>query len=401
MRRLPLLAIALVLVGFNLRIAVASVPPLLTDLERALGMSPTVAGLLTSLPVLCFGLLAVAAAPLGRRFGGETVLVVALVPLCVGTALRAAGSTGALFAGTIFAGAGIAVANVMVPAVIKARFPQRVGVLMGLYTAALGVGAALAGGLAVPFERAFGWQGSLAIWTLPALAAAALVVVAVARDHGRHAAAIRGGVGEARPLLRSRLAWQLTVLFGTQAAVFYSALTWLPSILRAHGFSDSAAGALLSVFMLGGVPAALVAPMLATRVRDQRPVVAVFCGLEITAIAGLIVAPGAAVLWVTIFAAGQGGAFPLSLTLMVMRSPDARRAAELAGMAQAIGYGMAALGPLIAGALHAATGGWTATLLFMLLLGVPMTVAGLGAGRPGGLVSEDAARRADLAATAP
>ena len=398
MRKAPLLAIALVLVGFNLRIAVASVPPLLTELERELGMSATVAGLLTSVPLVCFGVLALAAAPLGRRLGGEWALVVALVPLCVGTALRAAGSTGALFAGTVLAGAGIAVANVIVPAVIKARYPRQVGVLMGLYTAALGIGAAVGGGLAVPAGRAFGWRGSLAVWTLPALTAVALVLLAIALDRG-HVAAFRGGAGDARGLLRSRLAWQLTILFGTQAAIFYSGLTWLPSILRAHGFSSSSAGVLLSVYALGGVPAAFVAPVLATRTRDQRPLVVVFCGLELLAAAGLLLAPSAAVLWVAVFAVGQGGAFPLTLTLIVLRSPDARRAAEVSGMAQAIGYCIAALGPLVLGVLHAATGGWTAPLVFLLLLGVPMTVAGLGAARPGLLV-EAAPPRADFA-TAP
>jgi len=397
-RRASLLAVALVLVGFNLRIAVASVPPLLTELERELGMSATVAGLLTSVPLVCFGVLAVAAAPLGRRLGGEWALVAALVPLCLGTALRAAGSTGALFTGTVLAGAGVAVANVIVPAVIKARYPHRVGVLMGLYTAALGIGAAVGGGLAVPAERAFGWRGSLAVWTLPALAATALVVLAIVLDHA-HVAAFRGGTGDARGLLRSRLAWQLTILFGTQAAIFYSGLTWLPSILRAHGFSGSAAGALLSVYALGGVPAAFAAPVLATRMRDQRPLVVVFCGLELLAAAGLLLAPSAAVLWVCVFAVGQGGAFPLTLTLIVLRSPDARRAAEVSGMAQAIGYCISALGPLVLGVLHTASGGWTAPLVFLLLLGVPMTVAGLGAARPGRLV-EAAPPQADLA-TAP
>jgi MFS transporter, CP family, cyanate transporter len=378
-RRVSLLAVGLVLTGFNLRIAVASVPPLLKDLERHPGMSTAVAGLLTSLPVLCFGLGALAAAPLARRLGGEAALVLALAPVCAGTLLRAAGSTGALFVGTVLAGAGIAVANVLVPAVIKGRFPSRVGPLMGAYTALLGTGAALAGGLAVPTERALGWQSSLALWSAPVAVAVVVLGAAVLRDDAP--VNVRGGVGDARALLRNRLAWQLTLYFAIQSAIFYSGLTWLPSILRDHGFSPATAGALNSVYALVGIPASLLAPVLATRVRDQRVLVVAFALLEPVAVAGLLLAPGAAAGWVPVFALGQGGSFALALTLLVLRSPDARRSAELSGMAQAIGYSIAALGPLLVGVLHAAEGGWTAPLLFLLALGVPMLAAGIPAGR--------------------
>ncbi len=379
MRRASLLAAGLVLTGFNLRIAVASVPPLLKDLERHPGLSPTIAGLLTSLPVLCFGLGALAAAPLARRLGGEAALLVALVPICAGSLLRAAGSTGALFTGTVLAGAGVAIGNVLVPAVIKGRFPARVGPLMGAYTAVLGTGAAVAGGLAVPAERAFGWQRSLAVWAAPAAVALIVLGGALLRDNAP--ASVRGGVGDARALLRSRLAWQVTLFFALQSAIFYSGLTWLPSILRDHGFSPAAAGALNSVYALVGIPGSLLAPVLATRLRDQRSLVVAFSVLEPIAVAGLLLAPGAAAGWVPLFALGQGGSFALALTLIVLRSPDARRSAELSGMAQAIGYSIAAIGPLLVGVLHAAEGGWTAPLLFLIALAFPMILAGLGAGR--------------------
>jgi MFS transporter, CP family, cyanate transporter len=378
-RRVSLLALGLVLAGFNLRIAVASVPPLLSDLERHLGFSSTVAGLLTSLPVLCFGVGALVAVPIARRVGGEAALLLAFVPVCAGTLLRAAGSTGALFAGTVLAGAGIAVGNVIVPAVIKSRFSSRIGLLMGAYVAVLGAGATMAGGLAVPAEHALGWRGSLAVWAVPAAVAVAVLAVALVRDDSP--AAVRGGVGDARALLRSGLAWQVTLCFAFQSAIFYSGLTWLPSILRDHGFSPAAAGALNSVYTLVGIPASLLSPVLATRLRDQRALVLAFGALVPVAVLGLLLAPGAAPLWVPVFALGQGGSFALALTLIVLRSPDARRSAELSGMTQAIGYCLAALGPLLVGVLHDAEGGWTAPLLFLLALAAAMLVAGWGAGR--------------------
>jgi CP family cyanate transporter-like MFS transporter len=378
-RRVSLLAPALVLTGFNLRIAVASVPPLLDDIQRHLGMSAALAGLLTSLPVLCFGLGALVAAPLARRLGGETALLVALIPICAGTALRAGGSTGALFAGTVFAGAGVAVGNVLVPAVVKGRFPDRIGLLMGVYTAVLGVGAALAGGLAVPLSQALDWRGSLAVWTIPAVLAAVVMAVALVRE--RSVATVRGGVGDARALLRSPLAWQVTLFFGVQSAMFYSGLTWLPSILRDNGFDAGTAGALNSVLAFVGIPTSLIAPVLATRSRDQRALVVAFGALELLAVLGLLLAPGAAPLWVPLFGLGQGGCFALALTLMVLRAPDVRRSAELSGMAQAVGYSISALGPLLVGLLHDLEGGWTAPLLFLLALTVPLAATGLAAAR--------------------
>ncbi len=379
MRTLPLLAVGLVLTGFNLRIAVASIPPLLTDLERSPGMSPTVAGLLTSLPVLCFGLLAVAAPPLVRRAGAEGTLLLALAAIMSGVVLRGAGSTAALFAGTALAGAGIAVGNVVVPALIKGRFPARVGLLMGLYTAVLAAGAALAGGLAVPAERALGWRSALAIWAAPALVAIAALVISVARGARDHA--VRGGVGEMRTLVRDRLAWQVTLFFGLQSAVFYSGLAWLPSILRDQGYTAGAAGGLLSVYALGGIPGSLIAPALAVRFPDQRMLALGAVALEAAAAAGLAALPGADPAWVVLFALGQGAAFSLALTLIVLRAPDARRGAELSGMAQAIGYSIAAAGPLLVGALHDAEGGWTVPLLLLVTLCAPMAAAGVGAGR--------------------
>jgi CP family cyanate transporter-like MFS transporter len=393
MRRLPLLAVGLVLTGFNLRIAVASVPPILSDLERRPGMSTPVAGLLTSLPVLCFGALAVAAPLLVRLAGAELTLVVALAALTGGIAVRGAGSLATLFAGTALAGAGIAVGNVIVPALIKGRFPSRVGLLMSLYTAALAAGAALAGGVSVPMERALGWRVALAVWAVPAVVALLAVALPVVRGAGRQA--VRGGTGNMRTLLRDRLAWQITAFFGLQSAVFYSGLAWLPSILRDHGYSAGTAGALLSVYALGGIPTSLVAPALAVRARDQRWLAVAAVAPEAAAATGLAAFPAADPAWVVLFALGQGAAFSLALTLIVLRAPDARRGAELSGMVQAIGYSAAALGPFVVGALHDAEGGWTTPLLLMLALCVPMMTAGLGAGRSR-LVSAASARAAPV-----
>jgi MFS transporter, CP family, cyanate transporter len=359
---------------------VASVPPIVEDLQRELDLSATAAGFLTAAPVLCFGLLAPLAPVLARRVGAERVMLLALLPILLGVLVRAAGPTSALFVGTILAGAGVAVANVIVPSVVKGRF-RRSGAITGVYVATLTIGAALAAGLTVPLERTLGWQGALAIWAVPACLAVAVVAPAVLGPGGSLTA--RGGGGDARRLLGDLRAWQVTLYMGLQSLVFYAGLAWLPSILRADGYGAGSAGILLALYSVGGVPASLAVPVLATRLRDQRGLAVAVTGLEAAAIAGLVVAPDAAPLWVLLFAFGQGGAIALALTLMVLRAPDPRRAGELSGMAQAIGYTMAAAGPFLLGALYDATGRWDPALLALLALTVPLAAVGVAAGQTG------------------
>ncbi len=336
------------------------------------------AGLLTSVPVLCFGLLAPVAPALARRFGAERVLLFALIPTAVGVLVRGASSVPALFAGTALASMGIAIANVVVPTIVKGRFAHATGATMGLYVASLGGGAAIAAGLTVPLEHAFGsWELALACWSVPALLAAAVLGAAVV---GAPVTA-RGGPTATRALLREPLAWQVTLFMGLQSLVFYSALAWLPSVLRDEGFTAGEAGAALSLFALGGIPASLVVPPLATRLRDQRALAPTTAAFEVTALVGLLAAPGAALVWVTLFAIGQGSAFSLALTLIVLRSPDAHRANELSGMAQSVGYTIAAAGPFALGALHDASGDWSIPLLVLLALTIPLCTAGVLAGR--------------------
>jgi MFS transporter, CP family, cyanate transporter len=368
-----------VLAGLNLRIAVASVPPVIDEIEQELGLSSAASGLLTSLPVLCFGVVATAAPWLTRRLGAERTLLAALVPVTIGVALRVDASVAALFAGTIVAGAGIAVANVVVPAVVKARFEAWTGALTGVYVAALGAGASVAAGLTAPLTNALDgqWNVALALWAVPA----GLAFVVLAPGALGVGASFGNEPGSTRALLRDRLAWQVTLFFGTQSLLFYAGLAWLPSILRDDGYSAEAAGTALALYALIGIPPSLVVPVLATRLRDQRPLVVVATAFEVAAILGLLLAPDVAFLWVACFAVGQGAAFSLALTLMVLRAADADRAASLSALAQSVGYTIAAAGPFLLGALHDATDGWGAPLAAMLALTAALFATGLGAGR--------------------
>ncbi len=382
-RHLPLTAAAVVLTALNLRTAIASVPPLLDEMREAVPLTAAAAGVLTTLPVICMALGSPLAPVVARRVGTEAGLSLMALTVAAGILLRLVPTTAALYAGTIVAGLGIAVGNVLVPAIIKRDYPDRVGLMTGGYTMAISASGALAAGLTVPLEDAIGhgWRAGLAVWALPALVAAAVWVPWAARG----AAAARTARALARPapqLWRDPLAWRVTAFMGLQSLLFYSALSWLPALLRSEGIDREAAGGLLSLMLLAAIPTCLLVPVFAARRPDQRAAVALTLAVNAAGLTGLLVAPAAlAGLWVTLLGLAQGALLALALLFFSLRSPDGEHAAQLAAMAQTVGYLVAAAGPLVVGILRETSGGWTAPLVFLLAMLVPLLAAGLGAAR--------------------
>jgi CP family cyanate transporter-like MFS transporter len=313
-----------------------------------------------------------------RLLGAEVALIGVLGAIGAGTLLRAAGSTATLLVGTAVAAGAVAVGNVILPVLIKARFPARTGLLIGFYTSALSIGAALAGAVTVPLSHWLGWRGALAAWAVPSLLPLAPLCLAARSSSARPQHQPGSGI---RSLLGDATAWQVTLFFGLQAAIVFSGLSWLPSILRTAGYSASAAGLLLALYAIGGVPASMVMPVLATRANSQRLLALGSAAVEAAALVGLATMPAAAPVWVGMFALGQGASFSLAVTLIGLRSPSAPRSADLSGMVQAIGYATAAAGPFVVGMLHSASGSWIPSLVFLIMLCVPMAAIGAGAGR--------------------
>jgi CP family cyanate transporter-like MFS transporter len=378
-----LLAIGMVLLAANLRPAAAAVGPLLDRIRADTGLSATGAGVLTTLPVLCFGALAPLAPALVRRLGERATVAVALAVLLFGLLVRLVPGLGFLFFGTAVAGAAIAVGNVLLPVLVRGNFPDRVGLLTGMYTTALIGFAALAAGISVPVADALGggWRPGLAVWAIPA--AIALAVWAPQLRRGRRPGGATGPrVAGARALLRDRVAWSVTLFFAVQSAGFYATLAWLPSVFHSHGVSTAKAGFLLSLSLLVGLIPALTVPSLAARARDQRMFVIGFVSCIAAGWLGVILAPTAApYLWVALLGFGQNAAFPLALTLIVLRGGTVRSTAALSTLVQTVGYLVAAVGPLAIGAVHDITGSWTPALIVLLALLVPQTVIGLAAAR--------------------
>ncbi|HEY0286695.1 MAG TPA: CynX/NimT family MFS transporter [Pseudomonas sp.] len=379
LKRPWLLLLGLVFVALNLRPALSSMAPLLSEVSSGLGLSAAKAGLLTTLPVLCLGLFAPLAPMLARRFGSERVILGILLTLASGILLRSLFGEIGLFAGTVVAGASIGIIGVLLPGIVKRDFAKQAGSMTGVYTMALCLGAAVAAGSTVPLSHVFGdsWQWGLGFWMGPAIVAAILWLPQARQGHGLHQVAYR-----VRGLFRDRLAWQVTLYMGLQSSLAYIVFGWLPSILIGRGLTPLEAGLLLSGSIMVQLISSLATPWLATRGKDQRLAILIVMLLTLGGLFGCLYAPLEGLWgWAILLGLGQGGTFSLALTLIVLRSRDSHVAANLSSMAQGVGYTLASMGPFAVGIAHDVTGGWGAVGWIFGVIGLAGIIAGLGAGR--------------------
>ncbi|MFD9933422.1 CynX/NimT family MFS transporter [Streptomyces massasporeus] len=425
-----LLVLGIVLSALNLRPAITSLGALLEEVRDGLGMSGSVAGLLTSVPPLCFAVFGVMAPRLARRFGAGAVVCAGMVAIATGLLIRPyAGGTAGFLAGSALALMGIAVSNVLMPVIVKHWFPDRVGSMTGLYSMALALGTSLAAAVTVPLTDALGgsWQTGLALWAGLAVAAV-LPWLPFVRGRvtppgaGEKAAAeaatggdASGGDPSARDrseaartraatpaeharvevprlrMARSRTAWALAVFFGLQATAAYITMGWMAQIFRDAGVPAGTAGLLLAVTMVMGVPLAFVIPRLATRLPHQGPIVLALglCGL--VGYAGLYLAPAAGAWAWAVLLGIANCAFPLALTMVGMRARTGPGVAQLSAFAQSTGYLISIPGPLLVGVLYQHSGGWGLPIALMSALMIPQMVVGFLAGRDR-TVEDEAAR---------
>jgi CP family cyanate transporter-like MFS transporter len=367
--------LAILIFSANLRGAIVGVSPLIETIRADSNFSAATAGLLTTIPVLCFGLFSPLVPELARRIGIERSIFAALCALIAGILLRLVPTTVALFAGTFIIGAAIAIGNVLLPSLIKRDFPRSVGLMTGLYTATLSAGAGLAASIVVPLMDAtgWGWRDILALMAIPAAVAAVLWIPQIRARHP----AFGGGLAGLRNLIRQPLAWWVTLFMGLQSLSYYSVTAWLPALLISHGISATQAGLLLALTNIAGIAGCLLAPVIASRMSSQVVPVVVSTGLAAISLVGLLVAPAALSVAVTVvYGVAQGACLALSLLFIVQRTSTPSGAADLSGMSQSFGYLLAAIGPFGMGLLHDITGTWTLPLV--ALLGITLAQAFFG-----------------------
>ncbi|MBB3442666.1 MFS transporter [Rhizobium sp. BK379] len=375
-----LLGASLVLIAFNLRPVFSSASALLPEIRGELGLSPLGASLLTTLPVVCLGAFSPLAPRLAQRIGSERTLLGVLLLLTLGTALRGFSSVPLLFFGTALAGAAIAVGNVLLPGLVKRDFAANTALMTGLYTMALCAGAASAAGLTLPIEHALGGSldGALSVWALPALVVGLIwlpQVFASSRQARRSGFRVEG-------LWRDKLAWQVTLFMGLQSALAYCVFGWLVPILRERGLDGIVAGGIVSVSVMVQAAACLFVPHIAVRGRDQRLINVTLCAFAVVALLGLLFAPLSTVwVWAVLQGIGQGGLIAAAMTAIVLRSRDPHVAAHLSGMAQCVGYLLAAVGPFIVGLIRGWTGSFAWCAVLFVALGLGAAFNGWRAGR--------------------
>jgi len=384
-RALLLKAAAILFAAMSMRTLFPSASTLLPEIATHLNLSASATGTLTMLPVFCLGAFAPLAMWLVRRTGADRGLFMVISVMALALALRALPTVTTLYVGTLLAGAAIAVANVLVPVLVKRDFSARLGVMTALYTTAICGGAAIVAAATVPLSKILpgGWATALGVWAIPAALAAVLLFIwcEPVTASATSAAARPSSVSTAAPLWRQRLAWEVTALMGLQSALAFCIMGWLAPILRLRGMSDVDAGLVASLLILTQMLGCLIVPGLALRSPGQQwlNVVLVACstaGLTLLTIGSLTLAWFAAVLQ----GIAQGGLLASALTIIVLRSPTTQVAAAMSAMAQCIGYMVAAIAPALIGVLLP-SGGTSAVLGLFWVISGALLYSGWRAGR--------------------
>lgn len=361
------LLFVVLLTAANLRTPITATGPILDNICQTFGLSAAQAGLLNFIPLMMFAALAPISAWAGNRFGLEKTLWTALWLIGIGSGLRISGNENGLWCGTLLLSGGIAAANVLLPPLIKRDAQQHTAKYIGLYASTMAITASIASGVAAPLA-AFsegGWTVSLAVWLLPVIVALfawrpLLARAAVPRTQA--AAPTPAGLSP----WRSWLGWQVSLFMGLQSLVFYTLIAWFTPYAQSNGFSQVSAGWLLFLYQIVAVAANLACMSAIRRLRDQRLLgfiasLAIFSG-----VAGLLLFPALAALWLIVAGLGAGASMVLSLSLFSLRTTHPHQASHLSGMAQCVGYSLAALGPLFFGMLHQQLHSWSLPLLALV-----------------------------------
>ena len=380
-RTTVLVLIGLVLLSANLRPAAVTVGPVLSEVRETFSMGGATAGLLTSLPVIAFAIFGALAPAAAHRVGLHRVTLLALVAVVLGLAGRAlTGSEPAFLLFSMLALAGMAMANVLLPSLVKLHFPDRIGLVTAIYTTALSTGLTAALVLTVPIADAFGgWRWGLGAWALLAAAAAIPWLGLVAHDRHLDAAPRTISFGD---VARTRLGLAMALFFGLQSLQAYAIFGWFATLWRDAGYDAATAGVLAGVLAGTSIPLSLWLPNVVARAAQPRNVLFAVIATYPLGYVGLMISPhDLALLWAVVIGIGTV-IFPLILTLIGLRARTPQGTAALSAFTQSTGYLIAIIGPFVIGVVHTATGGWTVPLMLMLVLALPLFALAAYVSRP-------------------
>ncbi|WP_418037610.1 CynX/NimT family MFS transporter [Paenibacillus xylanilyticus] len=376
--------LGIIVIAANLRTPLTSVGPLVSLIRDDVQISNTLAGLITTLPLLAFALLSPLVPKLGRMYGVERIILIALIFLTVGIVIRSLSGAANLYIGTAILGFAIAICNVLLPSIIKRDFPNKMGSMTGLYSISMSLSGAIASGISVPLAVNAGlkWQGALGIWGILSFVSILCWLPQLSNHTRQTATTSQQKDSNDVNVWRSLLAWQVTLFMGIQSMVFYVLIAWLPEILKQQGIDSNQSGWYLSIMQLAMLPFTFLVPVIAGRMSSQRLLVVITSTLLLTGTLGLLNGSSDIILlWIIILGIGGGFAFSLSMMFFGLRTENAHQAAELSGMAQSIGYLLAAVGPALIGYLHDATNSWKWPLFILLGASVLLFLVGIGAAR--------------------
>lgn len=375
-----LLIVGILLIASTLRVTFTGAAPLLDAIRADYGLTTAQTGLLTTLPLLAFGLVSPLAAGIARRLGMERSLFIAMLLICAGIAIRSLPSALLMFVGTAVIGCGIALGNVLLPGLIKRDFSSHVAKFTGAYSVTMGAAAALGSALVVPIAiSGYGWRGALlALMAFPLLA----LLFWLPQWRAKQSTTISGsGAAHNRGIWRSALAWQVTLFLGLNSLVYYVIIGWLPAILISQGYSEAQAGSLHGLLQLATAAPGIAIPLILHRLKDQRGIAILAALMCAVSVLGFILLPAHAIVWTLIYGFGSGATMILGLTFIGLRACSAHQAAALSGMAQTVGYLLAACGPPLMGKIHDASGSWHISLICVAVMSLVMAVFGGLAGR--------------------
>jgi len=307
-----------------------------------------------------------------------------LLLLAAGMILRSLSGLTLLFAGTILIGCAIAVSNVLLPGFIKTKFPRGVGIMTGIYSVFMNLFGALSSGISVPLSEwhGFGWRGALVFWVLLTVTAMIIWIPQLIKSNKPHP--IKDAALEGKSIWKSPLAWKVTIFMGAQSLIFYTMMTWLPELLQLRGYTDNAAGWMLSLMQFALIPVTFFIPVIADKMKNQQPLAIGTAAFYFVGIAGLLFSNAfLTVVWIIMIGIASGSAFSLSMMFFTLRTESSGEAAELSGMAQSFGYLLASIGPVLFGALHDFTHSWTLPIIMLLINTLLFLYVGIGAAKPG------------------